>query len=357
MLTIEQVLPRLNTFADKTLRVAPLSGGLTNTIEFEISEGNLSDFKNLRVPKSVECQGRIARTGRGHSRKGFQVNRRLKDVLSWVTPYAAVKSSQQRAARKRELEILAQFAAVRESTRADVPGYSYSAAAQKLVDWGLDARQLVAGSMPEMSLALSMQTLEHYLPRERPLIGLHVGNFVGMSLCYFLDWLERRNDGSLQFSVDPNITHRGIENPQQFVIRLAHHFGFTRQHVLITGYSLEKNIGEFDPADVENMAAWLAGHADESSPENVLLHLQDCKLKFDFVVMDGNHDAAYLARELDALKPIVADPALLIFDDVNEHWGRIEELFDVIPAGSEYVQVARDGRIGILLKQGEGVGG
>ncbi len=171
-----------------------------------------------------------------------------------------------------------------------------------------------------------------------------------MSACFFLHWLTAQHPDALMLSIDPNITHLHIENPQQYVTRLVERFGLARRHLLLTGYTLEKNIGTYDATLPDLMLDAVERMPREAASENVLPNLAQLGLKFDFVVIDGNHDAAYLTRELDVIQPMLATPAILILDDVSAHWERVTELYTRFLSSSVFVQVARDGRLGILLK-------
>ncbi len=183
--------------------------------------------------------------------------------------------------------------------------YSYAEAMQYIVQRGWSSeRHARMGSVPEASLARAAQALDAHLTAERPRL-LHVGNFVGISLSYLLDWARGR--GGTVLSVDPNVPHRDVEHPQRAVCDLLAHFGLTEHHLLVCGYSLEKNLSNdsvvfdgYDPA-----AAW----ASESAPEFVLATLAATGQRFDAAFIDGNHDPAYLRRELTAIGELLAPGA------------------------------------------------
>jgi len=126
--------------------------------------------------------------------------------------------------------------------------------------------------------------------------ALHVGNFVGVSLCH-LSWLAReRHPDSTVVSIDPNIAHREIEDPQAHVVALLHHFGLLANNLIIPGYTLEQTAGEATTGNIE------ADHLAGLACENVLAALEHlCGPRFDLVLLDGNHEQSYLAREFAAL--------------------------------------------------------
>jgi methyltransferase family protein len=225
--------------------------------------------------------------------------------------------------------------------------YSYEGAIAHIVARGWSSEHHARmGSVPEASLRRAAEVLETHRPATSPRL-LHVGNFVGVSLSYLLDW-ARGHDGTV-VSVDPNIPHRDVAHPQRAVCDLLAHFGLTERHLLVCGYSLEKNFSNdsvvfdgYDPA-----AAWAA----ESAPEFVLASLARSGQRFDAAFIDGNHDPAYLRRELQALGEMLVPGGLLVLDDVAPSWAAIRRLFEEV-AGSDspYEQVLADGRIGILRR-------
>lgn len=224
--------------------------------------------------------------------------------------------------------------------------YSYEAAIQFVVDRGWTSEfHARDGSVPEPSLQLIADALDRHAPPAPRL--LHVGNFIGISLSYLLEWA--RGKGGVVFSVDPDIPHRGVEHPQRVVNDLLASFGLTHHHVLICGYSLEKNFSNdgvvfdgYDPA-----SEWL----EEAAPENVLSQLAGAGLRFDAAFIDGNHDERYLRRELTELTALLSPGALLVLDDVTEWWDGIRRLFDeATGSGWPYERVDADGRVGILRR-------
>jgi hypothetical protein len=223
--------------------------------------------------------------------------------------------------------------------------YSYAEAIEHIVQRGWSSeRHARMGSVPEESLRRAAQALDAHVTVDSPRL-LHVGNFVGVSLSYLLDW-ARGQDGTV-LSVDPNVPHRDVEHPQRAVCDLLAHFGLTEHHLLVCGYSLEKNLSNdsvvfdgYDPA-----AAW----ATESAPEFVLATLARSGQRFDAAFIDGNHDPAYLRRELSAIGELLAPGALLVLDDVAQSWAGIRQLFEEVAGGDwPYEHVLADGRIGVL---------
>jgi hypothetical protein len=248
------------------------------------------------------------------------------------------------------LPALRDYAVRRWGARQAPAPYSYEDAVAHVVTRGWTSEHHARmGSVPEGSMATIAGTLDAVLATDRPRL-LHVGNFVGISLCYLLDWARARNGFTV--SVDPDIPHRGVEHPQRVVCDLLAHFGLSERHLLICGYSLDKCFSNdgvvfegYDPA-----AAWAA----EAAPENVLPGLAAIGQRFDAAFIDGNHDAAYLRRELAEITELLEPGGVLVLDDVDENWAQIHGLFDEVSGGGwPYERVLADGRVGILQRVGD----
>ena len=210
-----------------------------------------------------------------------------------------------------------------------------------LVGRGLDESEVREGSMPDAALRYLDETVRDRLPRGRPVRVLHLGNFVGVSLCY-LSWLAReRHPESLVVSIDPNVPHRGIENPQSHVLALLDHFDLLRRNLIITGYTLERSEEATRETD----------HLLGVAPDNVLVALEDLAgASFDLVLIDGNHEESYLARELDALARLVTDGGIVAFDDIKD-WPGVRSVFSKAAQSDGWMQLGEDRRVGILQRR------
>lgn len=195
--------------------------------------------------------------------------------------------------------------------------------------------------MPEASFRFMAELVGEYLPRNHPVRALHIGNFVGLSLCY-LSWLVRdRHPCSVVVSIDPNTPHRGIEGPQKHVFALLHRFGLLDTNLVIPGYSVNRTGGERQAASEDDVAR-------EFGCENVLSSLARlCGPRFDLVVIDGNHEESYLAQEVAALRDVLADGGLLVFDDISE-WQGVTRVFEDVLRDGGFVRVGDDGRVGVI---------
>jgi predicted O-methyltransferase YrrM len=217
-----------------------------------------------------------------------------------------------------------------------------------LVSAGLDRTQVEEGSMDAESLAFCGSLLRG-LPSGQPLRGLHIGNFVGVSLAYFSHVARAIDPGSRMVSIDPNIPHRGVKNPQAFVISLLGHLGLEGINTILTGYSLEKGIsndgmvfGGYDP-----VAAYLG--------EQSLTHQLESLWRlgagpFDFSVLDGNHDPRYLRREIALVERLLKAGGLLFLDDISISWPDLAQLFEGLEEGA-FRKVGHNGRVGVLRRE------
>lgn len=195
---------------------------------------------------------------------------------------------------------------------------------------GLDELHVREGSMPEASLEYLATTTKDHLPPRQPVRVLHMGNFVGVSLCYVSSFVKDHHPESLVVSIDPNIAHRGVDNPQSHLLALLGHFDLLRHNLVITGYTLERP------------------PASKDACEGVLEMLTDVAgARFDLVIIDADHDEAYLRREVAAVRPLLADGGMLAFDDVGD-WPGVAQNFADLLGEEAFLQLGNDGRVGIL---------
>ncbi len=153
-----------------------------------------------------------------------------------------------------------------------------------------------------------------------------------MSLCC-LSWsLRDLNPDSVVVSIDPNIPHRGIDDPQQHVFALLDHFGLLDMNVVVPGYTVGSS-------PLEGTAC-----------ERVLASLgRVAPRRFDVVLLDGDHDEGYLERELSAVRELLTDEGVIVFDDVNERtFAGVVRVFERATADDGFAELGQDGRVGIV---------
>jgi predicted O-methyltransferase YrrM len=69
--------------------------------------------------------------------------------------------------------------------------------------------------------------------------------------------------------------------------------------------------------------------------------------RFDFAVMDGNHDATYLRKETEIVMSILRPGGVLILDDLDDNWAGIKAEY-VALSSRGWRPIGADGRMGIL---------
>lgn len=255
--------------------------------------------------------------------------------------------------RRRRLEQLA------EAGPAAQGEFDYELAVAVLAESGLSEEQVRQGSIPEESLELVAKRLPDHLTDEPPL-ALHVGNFVGVSLAYLTAALRAHDPRALVVSIDPAMTHRGIEAPDRIALRLLDRFGLTANSMVVTGFTRERNMPddgyvwqEHAPPSAmsaEAAASALAGHA---ACENVLPNLARLLPgRFDLALLDGNHEGGYLREELRDVDTLLRPDGLLVLDDVGvDFWDDLRDLFTELASGERgYTRLDHDGRVGVLAR-------
>jgi predicted O-methyltransferase YrrM len=206
-----------------------------------------------------------------------------------------------------------------------------------LLDRGLDEYAVRVGSIPEDSLEFVSRVAREQMSHQTPVRALHIGNFLGISLCH-LSWLvQELHPASIIVSIDPNQPHLGIEDPESHARALLEHFGLLSTNLIIRGYTMAGS-----PAP--------GGRAPLAS-ENVLRALKPlCPRRFNFVLIDGNHDESYLFKEFSALRELLADQSIVVFDDVADFDG-VSRVFGQTLQDGSLTPLGQDGRVGIVQTQ------
>ena len=213
------------------------------------------------------------------------------------------------------------------------PPFSYEDAVSFLTSRGLDEHSVRLGSIQEGSMAFAAEVIARHLPRG-PVRALQVGNFVGISLAALSDILVGDDPRSLVVSIDPNVKHLGVDDPQSHVLALLSHFGLQDNNLVISGYSLDGPGG------------------DDAACENTLASMERLGQRFDLALVDGNHEPGYVRGEVELLVRLLNEGGLLILDDVSHSHKGIRELFKEAAGGATWPleKVGSDERLGILRK-------
>lgn len=227
--------------------------------------------------------------------------------------------------------------------------YDYEKSIHLLRSFGLNEEEIRSGSVPEESLNFMKEKCALYLKGKEKLVALHVGNFVGVSLAYLSNSLIKLSSESIIISIDPNISHRGIINPQSYLFQILDYFGLNKNNIILTGYSLGKNVandgGVFYATEEEANPIKV-----NPAPENLLEHFANLGIKVDLCFIDGNHETNYLQNEIIRIDEFLCSEGFLIIDDVGNGWDDVEIVFKRMENNPSYKLVATDNRIGIFQK-------
>lgn len=213
---------------------------------------------------------------------------------------------------------------------------------------GLDPEHVKYGSIPLASLEESRRAVREELPQDRALVGLHVGNFVGVSLAYMLDVLVTQNPASVVLSVDPGTTHRSITRPQEHALALVDRYGFGKSHIFAQGFSLRRAVGEEAHIPAVDFHDLVEHHACDG----VLDSLVTAGNTFDVALLDGNHDGDYLQAEVERLYSLLRSGGILILDDVEPDgiWVGVFEVFERTKSDGAFELLRADGRIALFRR-------
>ncbi|MFC2102921.1 hypothetical protein ACFLSS_00665 [Bacteroidota bacterium] len=273
----------------------------------------------------------------------------LKSILRFLLPHAIFLLREK--IKKKKLQLIRNKRIVKfNKMSSSFLDYDYELSIQKLVEKELDEEQIREGSIPENSLDFLFKTIMRKLYELAPIKVLHIGNFVGVSLLYITESILKINPSSIVVSIDPNISHRGINNPMKYVNYLLNQFGFQKNSIILTGYSLEKNISnDGNPLyflKSDNTLNSESGYCSSSILENLI----KIDANFNFALIDGNHEGNYLRREIELINKLLDKDGFLVIDDVNQNWEEVELVFQEIIKQQKYKFISTDNRIGIVQK-------
>jgi len=225
---------------------------------------------------------------------------------------------------------------------------SYSGLIDSLIERKIDKEQIIEGSIPEVHLLEIVKLVKKHFDVS-PIVGLHVGNFVGVSLVYLAGLLKRMNEKNVIVSIDPNIPHRGVIHPQEEVLFLMNKYGLNKNISILTGYSLDKTISNdgFEFKSYDPQKEYSKGY----SCENQLDTLKRIGSgTFSFAIIDGNHQKEYLYNEIVTVNDLLCNNGLIIVDDVSEGWNEIKEMFESLQL-SGLERIYTNERIGVIRKK------
>jgi predicted O-methyltransferase YrrM len=179
----------------------------------------------------------------------------------------------------------------------------------KIVDFavlsGCNRQQVLEGSIPKDTLDKILSLVSGN--------GLQIGGFVGISHCY----LSRNLNGTV-CTIDPNIPHRGINNPFLIIKKLVESYNLQKKSMLICGYAVEQM--------------------------EILIKQ---KSQFDFILLDGNHNLESLKIEIELADKLLKIGGFLILDDID-YWDGPKKLYEDF--NLKYEKIPSTKRAGILKK-------
>lgn len=122
------------------------------------------------------------------------------------------------------------------------------------------------------------------------------------------------------------------------------------------------NVGYSAGKCISNDGEWFVGENGEYNPYEKFEEEQACEgtlanlgilspARFDFAVIDGNHEGTHLRREVELISPLLKPRGILILDDVSEGWAEIKEEYTSLQTLG-WSAVGADGRVGILQRAG-----
>ena len=258
-------------------------------------------------------------------------------ALRWIEPHGLASRRRFRREARARAEQDQRYAVTKAAiAQPSATIHDYDQLMTVAVEAGADPERLQRGS-------ISVDSLDFIIDRIERGPGLHVGNYAGVSLAY----LAAHTDG-LVVGVDPNVSRWGATKGQDVVVRVLQAAGLEERVLLVCGYTLERNpnyngrvTDGYDPS-VE--------YRNEAAPVQVLGNLRALGIQFGWVLLDGNHDGAYVRAELEQLEALLGADALVLLDDCTPAWPGVRAVFDDPPAG--WQPDGHNGRIGVLRRTG-----
>lgn len=226
--------------------------------------------------------------------------------------------------------------------------FGYDDLVEALEGLGVPAAVTRLASIPAPNLAFIDEQLVARLAPHTPSVGLHIGNFVGVSLVHLAATVGDHSPGSLIIAVDPDLPYRGLDHNEDRVCALLERFDVADRVLLVRGYSDAKLPGTIGAmADAPESSATAA-------PARVLTNLDRALAprSLDWALLDGNHDGGYLRAELARLLGVMKPGSLVFLDDCDESWPEVAAAFDAEGRSAAWRAVAT-GRIGVLERTPE----
>jgi Methyltransferase domain len=231
----------------------------------------------------------------------------------------------------------------------EIHPFDYQDVIQFLLNKGIPRLNVIEGSIPENSLLQIANYCQERFSGKK-VFGIHVGNFLGVSLANITHACKEIHEESIVVAIDPNIPHRGVQRPNEVCSEVLSRYGLEDYVLFVQGYSLQKSFSN-DGVNYDEVYDPKTKFAEEVAASNQLRHLSRLSPGiYDFILFDGNHNSNYLLNEIKLAKSLLKNGGLIILDDVDQNWPTIKDIYE----NNEDVgltQVFTDGRIGILEKK------
>jgi hypothetical protein len=275
-------------------------------------------------------------------------------VLKYVMPYGFVELRRKFARKRLHYQRHRRIRDYQNILSLSVPIerdtlFIYEDAVRILASYGVPEHHIREGSIPEDSLNFAFEVIAKNLDLSGPIVGLHVGNFVGVSLCALGSFVKSIHPKSVVVSIDPNISHRDVSNPHTYVCKLAENYGLLSTILPVVAFSHERSTRDdgiqFSESSIEESIKCDIGFQNGLG----LLKRVCLPSSFSVAFLDGNHDANYLEREIELVRPMLKEGGIVILDDVDENWGEIKALYMSVQ-NDKWRDLGTNGRVGLLRK-------
>lgn len=271
----------------------------------------------------------------------------FRNVLRALCPHAlVVLSDTYFKVRKTELEKKRLISGLRGAGRGSISDnwslVDRDAVIEFLSGRGLDSEQMNMGSIPSGDLDAILEFLKG-MYRDVPLLGIHVGNFIGASLVTIAARLKQMNTRNHLLSLDPNLPHRGINGTENWVTEVLRAFNLTDMVTRLWGYSLARS-------DAREQVVEPSGSG--AIPENQLrLLTKFLSGNIDFILLDGCHVSDYLESEISTAYELLRPGGAIFVDDISPvSWKNLYDVFTSRIDESKFSRKFIGRRTGVLVK-------
>jgi predicted O-methyltransferase YrrM len=224
--------------------------------------------------------------------------------------------------------------------------YSYDSSVDYILkNFEISEFDIRDGSIPENSMEFACEAIKSVFKNDS-IAAIHIGNFIGVSLAYLTNYLKNLNNNSFVISIDPNIPHRKVINPQYVVNSVLSNFDLEKNTLLINSYSGDFN----DYIESRTNSNITYCYENGYAPLDALGKLLKLNNNFIHVAfVDGNHEKSSLIYEVETIHKLLTKGGLLVLDDVTDYWYEVKEVYESIEKVG-FQKWLYDERVAILVK-------